>query len=138
MPSTPALDEAKRQWLEGALAQVQPLIAAAALLRHAFDQAPPTSVGQNDMQSAKVLAATTSLLRWLAAPRAPRGLRKAEAELGATAGVYRNAAVAFSSLADAEPHQHAARCAACVKLLDQGDHHADLFLAIVDKKRAAL
>jgi hypothetical protein len=138
MPSTSALDEAKRQWLEGAVEQVQPLIDAAALLRSALNQAPTASVGRNDMQSAEVLSAATSLLRWLEAPRAPRGLRKAEAELGATAGVYRNAAVAFSSLADAGPDQHTARSVACVRLLDQGDHHVDLFMAIVDKKRSAL
>ncbi len=138
MPSTSALDDAKRQWLDGALEQVRPLIASAALLRSALDQAPTASVGQNDTQSAKVLAAATSLLRWLEAPRAPRGLRKAEAELGATAGVYRNAAVAFASLADARPDQKTARRAACVKLLDQGDHHADLFMTILDKKRSTL
>ena len=138
MPSTPALDDAKRQWLEGALEQVRPLIAAAALLRNALDRTATAPVGRNDTQSAEVLAASTSLLRWLEAPRAPRGLRKAEAELGATAGVYRNAAVAFASLADAGPDQQTARRAACVKLLDQGDHHADLFTTIVDKKRSAL
>ena len=57
--------------------------------------------------------------------------------MGATVGVYRNAAVAFSSLGKADAVQDAARRTACLKLLDQGDHHVDLFFSILGEKGLA-
>ena len=54
--------------------------------------------------------------------------------MGAAAGVYRNAAVAFKSLADVEGVQRKARSRACATLLEQGDHHVELFVAALAKK----
>lgn len=132
MHPNPDPNEAKRRWVAGALEQIADLKAAAALLRRAveLDAAGPTL----EELPASAAATAASATRWLEASRAPRGLGKAEAELGATAGVCRNAAVACSSLADADSEQHAARRAACLRLLDQGDHHVDLFFSILDKK----
>ncbi len=54
------------------------------------------------------------------AAHAPRGFAKAGGELGAAAGVYRNAAVAFKSLADVDGDQREARSNACATLLGTG------------------
>jgi hypothetical protein len=61
-------------------------------------------------------------------------LAKAGGELGAAAGVYRNAAVAFKSLADVDGDQRGARANACATLLEQGDHHVETFVAALAKK----
>jgi hypothetical protein len=132
----PDPNEPKRRWVKGALEQIAALRAVAALLREALE--PEVAGPTPEELPAAAAAAAASATRWLEALRAPRGLGKAEAELGATAGVCRNAAVAFSSLADADSEQHAARRAACLRLLDQGDHHVDLFFSILDQKGWAL
>jgi hypothetical protein len=134
MPRDPHDDLAKRQWVEGAVARLEALRQAVGPLRGALISGPRTAPGQQGPLTFPVMEAVVSVTRWLEA-RAPSGLGKAEAELGATAGVYRNVAVAFSSLADSELEQHAARFAACVKLLEQGDHHVELFFSILEKKR---
>ena len=137
MPPTPEQELAKRKWVEGALERLGPLAAAALPLRGAFEPGSDVDLDQSEAVSSSALAAAAALTQWLELSRAPRGLRATEAELGATAGVCRNAAVAFSSLTDADPDQHAARCAAGLKLLDQGDHHVELFFAILNKKGLA-
>jgi hypothetical protein len=138
VPPTPEKELEKRKWVEGALERLGPLTAAALPLRGAFEPRSSVDLDHSDALSSSVLAAAAALTQWLELSRAPRGLRAAEAELGATAGVCRNAAVAFSSLADADPDQHAARCAAGLKLLDQGEHHVELFFSVLNKKGHAL
>ena len=71
---------------------------------------------------------------WLRSGHAPRGFAKAGGELGAAAGVYRNAAVAFKSLTDVDGDQREARANACATLLEQGDHHVEIFVAALAKK----
>ena len=84
--------------------------------------------------ASEVVIACGSLAGWLSSARAPRGFGKAEGELGAAAGVYRNAAVAFRSLEDADGDQRRARSNACLALLEQGDHHVDIFAEALAKK----
>ena len=81
-----------------------------------------------------MVSACASLNGWLSSSHAPRGFAKAGGELGAAAGVYRNAAVAFKSLADVDGDQRKARSNACGTLLEQGDHHVDVFVAALAKK----
>ena len=88
----------------------------------------------DEMVASLVVSACSNLHDWLRSGHPPRGLAKAGGELGAAAGVYRNAAVAFKSLADVDGNQREARANACAALLDQGDHHVELFVAAVAKK----
>ena len=82
----------------------------------------------------EVITACANLVEWLRSSHAPRGFGKAGGELGAAAGVYRNAAVAFRSLADADVDQRQVRSNACASLLEQGDHHVEIFAGILAKK----
>jgi hypothetical protein len=137
VPPTPDRELEKRRWADGAGERLGTLADAAVPLRRAFEAGPGVDPDQRERLSSSLLGASAALTQWLELSRAPRGLRAAEAEMGATAGVYRNAAVTFSSLADADPDQHAARCAACLRLLDQGEHHVELFFSILRKKGLA-
>jgi len=80
------------------------------------------------------VSACSNLTDWLRSGHAPRGFGKAGGELGAAAGVYRNAAVAFKSLDDVDGDQREARSNACATLLEQGDHHVEIFVAALAKK----
>jgi len=131
MPADPQLEAALRQWAAAARERLMTLTEAVTLLRGAATQ---TATETRDDVASEVLAASTALVDWLHMSRAPRGLRKAEGELGASAGVYRNAAVAYGSLSDADPHQYEARLAACLKLLEQGDHHVEIAVSLLHKK----
>ncbi len=124
---------AQCRWAEDAQDQLRALTEAVAQLREGLE-APATPATQRDGLAAAVTDACAVLTQWLHSTRAPRGLRKAEGELGATAGVYRNAAVAFGSLNDADPNQFEARYQAYSKLLQQGDHHIEVFFALLRKK----
>jgi hypothetical protein len=88
----------------------------------------------NEGVASHVVSACGELSGWLRSTHAPRGFSKAGGELGAAAGVYRNAAIAFKSLGDVDGVQRQARSNACATLLEQGDHHVDAFLAAVAKK----
>jgi hypothetical protein len=88
----------------------------------------------DEVVASHVVAACGELSDWLRSSHAPRGFSKAGGELGAVAGVYRNAAIAFKSLGDVDGYQRQARSNACATLLGQGDHHVDAFLAAVAKK----
>jgi hypothetical protein len=92
----------------------------------------PSEIGQE--VAADVVSACGRLNDWLRSGHAPRGFAKAGGELGAAAGVYRNAAVTFRSLADVVGDQRDARYNACATLLEQGDHHVELFVAALAKK----
>jgi hypothetical protein len=70
------------------------------------------------------------MLQWLHDSPAPSRYGEAEAELGATAGVFSNAAFAFRSLAEADTDRRAARAELCASMLVQGEHHVEMFLAI--------
>jgi hypothetical protein len=88
----------------------------------------------NEAIASQVVSACGELSSWLRSSHAPRGFAKAGGELGAAAGVYRNAAVAFKSLADADGDQREARANACATLLEQGDDHVEIFAAALAKK----
>jgi hypothetical protein len=124
---------AQRRWAQDARYQLRVLTEAVAQLRGSLET-PATPATQREPLAAAVTDACAVLTQWLQSTRAPRGLRKAEGELGATAGVYRNAAVAFGSLNDADPNQFEARYQAYSKLLQQGDHHIEIFFDLLRKK----
>ncbi len=103
-------------------------------LRGVFQEDPPADSEVDEAVAADVLAACSKLSDWLRSGHTPRGFARAEGELGAAGGVYRNAAVAFKSLAEVEGAQRQARSRACATLLEQGDHHVELFEATLAKK----
>ena len=67
-----------------------------------------TTSEADEAVASHVVAACSNLNDWLRSGHAPRGFAKAGGELGAAAGVYRNAAVAFKSLADVDGDQREA------------------------------
>ena len=101
-------------------------------LREVFQTETPPQT--DEAVASQVVSACSKLSGWLRGSHAPRGFAKAGGELGAAAGVYRNAAVAFRSLADVDGDQRQARSTACATLLEQGDHHVELFVAALAKK----
>jgi hypothetical protein len=103
-------------------------------LREAFRAERERPSETNEAVASQVVSACGELSSWLRSSHAPRGFAKAGGELGAAAGVYRNAAVAFRSLTDVDGIQRQARSNACTTLLEQGDHHVDSFVAAVAKK----
>ena len=103
-------------------------------LRGSFLEQPETSSETDEAVASQVVSACSNLNDWLRSGHPPRGFAKAAGELGAAAGVYRNAAVAFKSLADVDGDQRQARANACAALLDQGDLHIETFAAALAKK----
>lgn len=81
--------------------------------------------------ASELISACADLAQWLHDTPAPPGLEKAEAELGAAAGVFRNAAFAFRNLEKGGVHRLQARSEACESMLEQGEHHVQAFLALV-------
>jgi hypothetical protein len=94
---------------------------------------PGAPSGTAAAAASEVLNACDGLASWLDSSRAPRGFGKAEGELGAAAGVYRNSAIAFRSLPDTDVDQRRARSNACAALLEQGDYHVETFAEILAK-----
>jgi hypothetical protein len=125
---------AQRRWAECAQERLEALTDAVGDLRVAFDTPDASEAASGARLKSAVTDACFAITEWLNSSHAPRGLRKAEGELAATAGVYRNAAVAFGSLSDAESDQFEARYKACAKLLQQGDHHVEICLPLLRKK----
>ncbi len=103
-------------------------------LRGIFQADLETNPETDESVASLVVSACSNLNDWLRSGHPPRGFAKAGGELGAAAGVYRNAAVAFKSLADVDGNQREARANACATLLDQGDHHVELFVTALAKK----
>jgi hypothetical protein len=103
-------------------------------LRGAFQADPARCSEADEAVAADVLSACSNLRDWLQSGHTPRGFARAGGELGAAGGVYRNAAVAFKSLAHVHGDQRHARSHACATLLEQGDHHVEVFVAALAKK----
>lgn len=122
-----------RRWARAAKAYLAEVADAVQALRRTFEAGPETPVGDAADPASSVQDACAALDGWLATTAAPRGLRKAGAELGAAAATYRNAAVAFRSLADREPETRGALSFACKAMLQQGDHHLESFATLVAK-----
>ena len=134
MRRDPELDVARRRWATRAAEHLTAVVGAVLPLRKAFGADTEIAPALGAALASEVINVCGALTDWLAGVRAPKGLGKAEGELGAVAGVYRNAAMAFRSLADAEVGQLEARSTACATMLDQGDHHVGIFIAILEKK----
>lgn len=134
MPRSSEPEAARREWASIALEYLSALTEAVDRLRQAFQTEGERPSEADEAVGSQVVAACTELSSWLRSSHAPRGFSKAGGELGAAAGVYRNAAVAFRSLADAGGEQRQARSNACATLLEQGDHHVDVFAAAIAKK----
>lgn len=131
---TPEPEAARREWASTAQEHLGAVAQAVDRVREGFQTEQETPPVADESVASQVVSACSKLSGWLRSSHPPRGFGKAGGELGAAAGVYRNAAVAFRSLADVDGDQQAARSAACSKLLEQGDHHVDIFLAAVTKK----
>jgi len=84
--------------------------------------------------ASEVVTGCDSLAGWLNTTRVPRGLRKAEGELGAAAGVYRNAAIVYLHLENVDGDRRSARSNACTRLLEQGDYHVETFVVALAKR----
>jgi hypothetical protein len=123
----------RRRWAAAAQERLATVMDAVALLRATFEGLSEKGSGSGDDPSEQVLASCAELATWLDGSRAPKGLGKAGGELGAVAGVYRNAAFAFRSLDDVDDARPA-RVAACATMLEQGNHHVETFLAMLAKK----
>ena len=133
MSANPELEATRREWAAAALDHLAAVTEAVDALRTAFDtlgdeQTPPSDDADG------VVEACIGLATWLDAFKAPRGLGKAGGELGAAAGVFRNAAFTYRSLGDADDEARLARLTACAMMLEQGDGHVDAFRALVAKK----
>ena len=103
-------------------------------LRELFQTELETPPETDEAVASQVVTSCSNLNGWLSASHPPRGFAKAAGELGAIAGVYRNAAIAFRSLADADTDQRQVRSDACTTLLEQGDHHVKTFVGALAKK----
>jgi hypothetical protein len=134
MPRTPEPEAARREWASTAQEHLVAVTQAVDRLREVFETELETPVEADEAVASQVVSACGSLSGWLRSSHPPRGFAKAGGELGAAAGVYRNAAVAFRSLADVDGDQRQARSNKCAVLLEQGDHHVDLFVAALAKK----
>ena len=124
----------RRRWANTAEERLAVVTAAVERLRKVLENDRETPSDAFGEVASEVVAACGSLAEWLAGTRGPRGFAKAEAELGAAAGVYLNAAVAVRRLEEVDGRKRLARSNACAMLLTQGDHHVDSFLAAVVKK----
>jgi hypothetical protein len=134
VPRTPDPQAARQEWASTARDHLAAVTQAVDGLRELFQADRETTFEADEAVASHVVSACSNLNDWLRSGHAPRGFAKAGGELGAAAGVYRNAAVAFKSLADVEGDQREARSNACATLLQQGDHHVELFVAAVAKK----
>ena len=123
------------QWASAAKEHLATLSDAVERLRGVFETGPETPPETVSAVASHVITACSGISAWLSSSHAPTGLRKAEGELGAAAGVYRNAAVALRSLTGADDlGQRQVRSTACAALLDQGDHHVETFAETLTKK----
>jgi hypothetical protein len=134
MPGTPDPAAERRKWASTAQDYLLAVTQAVDSLRRSFLAEPERSSETDQAVASQVVSACTNLNEWLRSGHAPRGFAKAGGELGAAAGVYRNAAVTFKSLTDVDGDQLEVRANACAILLEQGDHHVETFVAALAKK----
>jgi hypothetical protein len=134
VPGNPETEAARRRWASTAQEYLVAVTEAVDHLRKLFETELETPIETDEAVASRVVSACASLSGWLTSSHPPRGFAKAGGELGAAAGVYRNAAVAFRSLADVDGDQRLARSTACATCLEQGDHHVDIFAAALAKK----
>jgi hypothetical protein len=133
VPGNPELEAARRIWATTARQYLVTVTEAVGRLRKVFETGRDTPSEIDEAVASQVVSACSSLSVWLNSSHPPRGFAKAGGELGAAAGVYRNAAVAFRSLVDVEGDRRV-RSTACATLLEQGDHHVESFVTALAKK----
>jgi hypothetical protein len=124
----------RRKWANTAEERLAVVTAGVERLRKVLDIERETPSDAFAEVASEVLAACGSLAEWLADTRGPRGLAKAERELGAAVGVYLHAAVALRRLEERDGPKRLARSNTCAVLLAQGDHHVESFVAAVVKR----
>ena len=134
MGADAALHAARRRWAASAQERLGTLMHAVRTLRQAFEGGFEEELGAVADPAEGVLVSCDQMASWLAASKAPRGLGKAEGELGAVAGVYRHAAFTYRSLGAAGEDARPARLAACAKALEAGDDLVAAFLASLARK----
>jgi len=103
----------------------------AATLRAELEVQTPNPSRRGYDAASELVSACSDIAQWLHGLPAPAGLERAEAEIGAAAGVLRNAAFAFRSLAQGVSDRFMARCEACQAMLAQGDLHVEAFMAMI-------
>jgi hypothetical protein len=81
------LDAARRQWAASAQAHLNAIVGAVGALRKAFEAGGGIGAEEVDRLASEVVSACGDLTNWLGGAHAPRGLAKAQGELGAVAGV---------------------------------------------------
>ena len=134
MPGASEPQAARRAWASAAQEYLAAVTQAVDGLRELFQADREPSSEADGVAASQVVSACNNLSGWLRSGHAPRGFAKAGGELGAAAGVYRNAAIAFKSLADVDGDQRKARSNSCATLLEQADDHVEIFVAALAKK----
>ena len=130
MTATEELDGAERVWATCARARLEAVTVAVGALRSELDALVAGQESRRRHSSDQVISACNTLADWLARSTAPRRLRRADGELGAAAGVYRNAAFVFRSLIDWGQRSEGP-VSTLPAMLRQDDGHVQAFLAIV-------
>ena len=130
MPPAP---RGQKRWIEAAERRLGPVVFASLRVRVALDVARASGTLDDPLEDAgaPLLAAAADLLAWLQRAATPEGLEAAVAELQAAAGVYRNAAVVYPGVPDLDGESREARTSACDAMLKQGEHHVEMFRALV-------
>jgi hypothetical protein len=123
----PECELSNADWAGNAQKHLKPLVRAVTGLEKALAATAVIESGPVAALASEVFAAIDALMVFLGETEAPEPLRTAEGELGAAAGVYRNAASLFRSLPGTDTEQRAARLSACSIMLSQGDHHVEVF-----------
>ena len=124
----------RREWAttaEGGLAIVTDAVER---LRKVFNIAREIPSEASAEVASEVITGCDSLAGWLNSTGVPRGLGKAEGEIGAAAGVYRNAAIVYLNLENVDEDRRSARSNACTRLLEQGDYHVETFVGALAKR----
>lgn len=127
----------RREWRALAEERLAVVADSVARLRNVFGLAREQPSEAAEVVASEVVLTCDNLAAWLSTMPAPRGLGNAEAELGAAAGVYRNAAVLLRNLKDIDGYRRWLRSNACATMLEQGDCHAEACLVALAKKRGS-
>ena len=124
----------RREWATTAEDRLAVVTDAVKRLRKDFNIAREIPSEASVEVASELVTGCDSLSEWLNSTRVPRRLGKAEGELGAAAGVYRNAALVYLSLENVEGYRRSARSNSCTRLLEQGNYHVEMFVAALAKK----
>lgn len=124
----------RHEWVITAEDRLAVVTDAVERLRRVFNVAREIPSAASADIASEVVTGCDSLAGWLNSTRVPRGLGKAEGELGAAAGVYQNAAIVYLHLETVDGYRRSARSNACTRLLEQGDYHVEAFVGALAKR----